>query len=333
MPRRKADQSGGKGQMAKSKGPKRPRTGQVPMMEAAVPSASQSLVDIPQPTIDYAKLATEILKQQAVQQGANADIPTPQSQAMSIRVRWQQKLTNLVTQIFEGEPAGTLHNPNMLGISITDGIPLGASTPSKIKTIIWANEFIDLRCLLLHQEEDPVTLFITPGIINFQHSQKSKTPLSINQWTDAFLVFKCIILQKDPTQAPHLLKYMAFIRELQKLHGDAAWRAYDESFRNLRESVNLPWQKPVEELRGRAVAMSSRNSFGQPFWGKQAGKVGGVKFCYAYNQGNKCKTTPCPFTHICQNCKGQHPKIKCKAGDKTEYGSHTSNTSKGRQVK
>lgn len=85
MPRRKADQSGGKGQMAKSKGPKRPRTGQVPMMEAAVPSASQSLVDLPQPTIDYAKLATEILKQQAVQQGANAEIPTPQSQAMSIR--------------------------------------------------------------------------------------------------------------------------------------------------------------------------------------------------------------------------------------------------------
>ncbi|XP_062598861.1 uncharacterized protein LOC134260311 [Saccostrea cucullata] len=204
---------------------------------------------------------------------------------------------------------------------------------NKIKSKIWSNEFIDLRSLLTHQEEDPVTLLITPGVINLQHSQKSKTPLSINQWTDAFLVFTCIVIQQKPTEAPHLLKYMSFIRELQKLHGDSAWRSYDESFRKLKETVDLPWQKPVEELRGKSLAVSTKQSNGQPFRGKQVGRIGGVRFCFAYNQGNKCKSTPCPFTHICQACRGNHPKIKCKSTEKSEHDRTSPNPSKGKQTK
>lgn len=118
------------------------------------------------------------------------------------------KKNQLVGKIFEGEPVGTAsnHSTGSNCISITDGIPLGAAVSSKIKSKIWSNEFVDLRCLLSHQQEDPVTLLITPGVINLQHCQKLKSPLSINQWTDAFLVFICIVLQKNPTEAPHLLK-------------------------------------------------------------------------------------------------------------------------------
>jgi hypothetical protein len=118
-------------------------------------------------------------------------------------------VASLVSQIFGGELAGASTNQDRLGISITSGISLGAITPSKMKSNIWANEYVDLRSLLQHQKEDPVTLLITPGVINLQHAQKSKKPISIHQWTDAFLVFICIMLDKQPAEAPHLLKYLS----------------------------------------------------------------------------------------------------------------------------
>lgn len=123
-------------------------------------------------------------------------------------------------------------------------------------------------------------LLVSFGVINLQHTSKSKTPLSINQWTYAFLVFTCINIQKKTELAHHLLKYMSFVKEMHKLHGDSAWRSSDESFRRLRESVDLPCQKPVEELREKAVALSEKQSFGQPFRGKQttAGRTGGKDF-------------------------------------------------------
>ena len=153
-----------------------------------------------------------------------------------------------------------------------------------------------------------MTLVISPGMINLQQNTKTKNPLSINQWTDAFLVFICIKIEKEPSEAPHLLKYLSFVRELHRLHGDSAWRAYDESFRKLKETTELPWQKPIEELRGKCITLKPTSQISQPFRSKQAGRT---KFCYAFNQGDKCKVNPCSFAHICQVCRGQHPKYKC----------------------
>lgn len=221
-------------------------------------SAKKARVDI-----DYQQLAAEIIRQQQANaamhmhdstateiasdsqssqasrtQVANATIPhsdqSHESETSAVSEQGTSStVSDLINKVFEGEPAGTANNVKQSSecIQITDGIPLGASISVKIKSKIWSNEYIDIRCLLSHQEEDPVTLLVSPGIINLQHTSKSKTPLSINQWTDAFLVFTCITIQKKPELAPHLLKYMSFVREMHKLHGDSAWRSYDESFR------------------------------------------------------------------------------------------------------
>lgn len=159
----------------------------------------------------------------------------------------------VVSQLLEntGEPVGTnngFNNSDNL-ISVTEGIPLGSTIPQKIKAKIWSNEFFDLRVLLSHQDEEPLTLCITPGVINVQHSLKSKTPMFISQWTDAFLIFINTRIQKHPSETPHLLKYVSFIREMQRLHGDVSWRTYDESFRKLRESFAVDWQKPFRRIK------------------------------------------------------------------------------------
>ena len=45
--------------------------------------------------------------------------------------------------------------------------------------------------------------------------------------------------------------------------------------------------------------------------GKQKLKVktaANQPICFAYNNGQPCKQTPCNFAHVCQLCEGPHPK-------------------------
>ena len=49
-------------------------------------------------------------------------------------------------------------------------------------------------------------------------------------------------------EAHSLLKYGHMIREMQYLHVDNAFRQYDEQFRKLKETINVPWQIPVQEF-------------------------------------------------------------------------------------
>lgn len=67
-----------------------------------------------------------------------------------------------------------------------------------------------------------------------------------------------------------------FVKEMHNKH--SAWRSYYESFRRLRESVDLPWQKPVEELRERQLLCIQNKTLGSPFVGSRhlQGDLGGL---------------------------------------------------------
>lgn len=67
-----------------------------------------------------------------------------------------------------------------------------------------------------------------------------------------------------------------FLKEMHNKH--SAWRSYYESFRRLRESVDLPWQKPVEELRERQLLCIQNKTSGSPFVGSRhlQGDLGGL---------------------------------------------------------
>lgn len=241
---------------------------------------------------------------------------------------------NLEASVIEGTCNEVQSQKPSYYLSISDGIPVGALVPVKVKNKIWANDYVDLRSLLPKHEQDPFTLTVKSVSINVQHNAKAKTPLSVHQWTDAFLIFTCIYLEKFLLEALYLLKYLSFVREMRKLHGESAWRNYDESFRHLKENSNLPWQKPVEELRIKAIAansLASKTTF-QPFRGKQANRSF-VKFCFAFNQGEKCKQFPCHFTNLCRSCRGNHPRIRCKTDRKSDKTTRSSNPSLGRALK
>jgi hypothetical protein len=228
-------------------------------------------------------------------------------------------LGELIDKVFAGEPArSTVHS--ISAATVSDGIPLGASVSSKIKSKIWNNEFIDFRSLQ-NTREEPLSVSISTGVIQLHQSPKFKSPISIAQWTDAFLVFAAIYIEKHPAEAPNLLKYGHMIRELQQLHGDNAFRSYDEQFRKLKENVNVPWQQPNQELRLKAATLSKalppKQSQTQPFR---------IRYCFQYNRGERCGKNPCPFRHSCIQCKGNHPKSKCTESFKSGRQSTQSKT-------
>uniref|UniRef100_A0A8W8NJ74 C3H1-type domain-containing protein n=1 Tax=Magallana gigas TaxID=29159 RepID=A0A8W8NJ74_MAGGI len=269
--------------------------------------------------IDYQRLAQEIVKLQNPNSDASSSTVVPLENAACATY------ANTVNEL----PAPTTTSSSMQDnpiLSVVSQLLENTDEPvGTNKGLFNADNLISVT-----EDEEPLTLCITPGVINVQHSLKSKTPMFISQWTDAFLIFINIRIQKHPSEAPHLLKYMSFIREMQRLHGDVAWRTYDESFRKLRESLAVDWQKPIEELRGKCIAMSNKQNFGQPFRGKQPGKV---RFCFAYNQGGKCKLFPCPYSHSCQLCNGNHPKHKCSSSTQRTREARNYNSSKLGQTK
>jgi hypothetical protein len=212
----------------------------------------------------------------------------------------------VIDAIFLGESTKSQVQKVDQGI-VTEGIPLEASISHKTKSKIWAGEFIDFRSLLTSRE-DPYQLTVSSGVINLHQDPKFKHPISIAQWTDAFLVFAAVYQEKFPAEAPHLLKYCHTIRELQRLHGDTAFRTYDEQFRRLKETRDISWRHSLSELRLKAVTMpkmSPPKTQNQPF-----------RFCFQYNKG-QCTRDNCRFKHSCMQCKGNHPKSKCRVLQKT----------------
>lgn len=258
---------------------------------------------------------TMVIQQQCVQNQSDTNVHVHSmarqqtTASTSNDTQPQQNIADLVSALLQQEGSGEPATVNLKNvIELSDGIPLGAATSHRLKAKIWANQFIDLG-LLLQRQEDPISLNISSGsVIVQQGSSKPKLPMSIQQWTDAFLIFMGIFIEKYPEQAPHLLKYCYFIREMNKMLGDKAWRIYDENFRMLKETVDLPWQKPVEELRIKAA--SSNYQMQQPFRANTGGRP--IRFCYAFNNGEQCTRNPCSFAHRCQSCSGSHARANCR---------------------
>lgn len=81
---------------------------------------------------------------------------------------------------------------------------------------------------------------------------------------------------------------------MSTLHEESAWRNYDESFRHLKENSNLPWQKPVKELRIKQSLL------------------------FFIFLSPRSKVYSCHFTHLCHSCKGNHLRISCKTDQKSD---------------
>lgn len=131
-----------------------------------------------------------------------------------------------------------------------------------------------------------------------------------------------IFIEQKPQNSPHLLKFGSVIRKIAANNWDAAWRYYDENFRKLRQSNNLPWQTTLSEFLVSACTIHrAKQQFRSSFRNK-SDKFS--KFCFNFNNGSKCRSYP--FSHL--SCRESHPRVKCpkrKANFTAKFGKQIAN--------
>ena len=99
-------------------------------------------------------------------------------------------------------------------------LPLGATVPPKVKTQIWACDFVELGKLESAPAEAPMAITIANG--SSQHTVSISSPSqeakisNIDQWTDLFLIYTALLTEHYPLEAPHLMKYCSVVRSLAK---------------------------------------------------------------------------------------------------------------------
>lgn len=302
-------------------------------------SSSLSSVHMPQP-MDSATAGAQLLPSPSESLMASSttgphSVPsTSESQpsgGTSSQFACRNDFTSFLQQLFSGESGASSQELSNSTLSINDGIPLGANIAGRLKQKIWPDQFIEFKSLLPNNKETTVSIQIDQNSLSFSNaaSAKNQNLISIDQWTTAFFNFMAIYIEKKPQDAPHLLKYGSVIREIAANNGDAAWRYYDENFRKLRQSNNLPWQTTLSEL---LVSACTIHRAKQPFRSSFRNKSDKFsKFCFNFNNGTKCRSYPCPFSHLCQSCRESHPRVKCpkrKSDSTAKLGKQITNNNK-----
>ena len=193
------------------------------------------------------------------------------------------------------------------------GDSLGMLTPENLQTKIKQNEYVNLALLLKgtvdakEAQQETLLGIDERGNIVTKPRQSNEKIVSIEQWTDAFLIYSSIYLSAHPEQSQDMLQYMFVIREAARKHGGFQWRTYDEQFRLRQSSLFMPWSKINADLWLRCFSGSYR----PPMKTDLSMQTKTPPPCIDFNKGY-CQFKNCRFPHICSTCSSpQHGRWRC----------------------
>lgn len=213
--------------------------------------------------------------------------------------------TTSTTNLASGTSAGfCFSQPSQYIINVSDGI--GDNVSNSIKTKIMAGEYIDLAILLTNSNatnmQDQQKIAFVNGELILQPKQNTPKITTIENWTDAFIIFMNIYCSIHVEKFPQLLKYLYTIR-LGAKRSAFGWKSYDEQFRlRLATNPTLSWANIDQELW--LLYMHGNG-------GNQPTGINKVLRCYAYNYNGQCVNQNCKYSHSCLRCFGQHPVMNC----------------------
>ena len=124
-------------------------------------------------------------------------------------------------------------------VFLSAGLPIDSQISAKIKEKIWNEEFVDFGSLLSNPGQDKYQISVqnsaagNPASFCLEPVARPKKIISIDVWQEAFHIFVVVYTQRNPHEAPSLMKYGQIIRDLA-IRGQN-WRFYNENFRHLRE--------------------------------------------------------------------------------------------------
>ena len=241
-------------------------------------------------------------------------MPKRRNQNLSLREAVEGKRARTATSQDHGsqsqEPGSQDHRPEDKGTEINlldsrqvqcSGSFISAHVSLSTKQKIWSNEYIEFKTLLKQSPEDQKQKiqFVNGEFLLTPKDNVTRMSESIEPWSNAFIIFMSIYVEKYPDETHNLLQNFHNIRlAAVKFSG---WSNYDRQFR-LKKSVStgISWQSIDPELWMLSM---------QPLVGNSHLSVG--KPCFAFNHRGFCLENSCKYTHICLKCQGQHPSIYC----------------------
>ena len=179
-----------------------------------------------------------------------------------------------------------------------------------------------------------------------QHKRPRRGPITdILVWTECFaLMVEILVCSAHPSKVSQLMSYQSIIVRAQRTFSGEGWVTYDTCFRRKAAALkSLDWGVVDftlynETFTGRAKALSrckycssehhtsvdcvyapeSSNNpaaarpsrYPQPQDSNGRGEI-----CNLYNSrlGNRCRFSPCRFSHYCAICRGAHPLSECRS--------------------
>ena len=228
-----------------------------------------------------------------------------QSNAKSIQDSVNSHLSQLVGQDAFQAPGKYIPNDLPIDLKVTD----------KVKNMIWSNQYIDISILLDPSLEcdndsnfDVVGHFGEPLMV--APKKAKSTILNLGQWCSAFSVFMDVYCQKYPSELSALFTYMNTIKKLA--HRSVNYIMYDQEFRYLRQTQNMPWnvthsglwlecRDPENSLKSQRNQKGRSFQNNKPSQSNQGGKKSNhpTTYCFRYHSYGKCGRPSCNFKHYC----------------------------------
>lgn len=222
--------------------------------------------------------------------------------------------------------------------------PVSGHIPQKIKEKVWRGEYIHFGLLLKTAKElaaDPMLdgdLVLKGGTLTVIN-KKSDSIHNIHTWTNAFIIYMDILLDKWPGKAKEYLKYMHNIR-LAATRNANGWVAYDEQFRLKKVrfpssswglidqelwivhvathySTNLPASASSSGYESRQFNVHVGQNTGNNQSTFQSRTGGGFQRvrqrCFRFQEDRCTFGKKCKFEHKCSKCGSvTHGAVRCR---------------------
>lgn len=197
--------------------------------------------------------------------------------------------------------------PNMLpNINETD-----IFISQTVKEKIWQFQYIDLS--IMHKsnfssqfdKQSYLGLNEDGRLITQTNLSKKKTIINIETWTDAFLAYSQVLIQRHPMKASQLFGYIVIIRGAAADSTIEKWYMYDQQFRlRVARNPTKNWNIIDSQLWLQIMAIASTNT--------HTTQQPRINKCYDFNFKGVCSRNGCWFSHTCLKCSLNHPSIRCR---------------------
>lgn len=201
------------------------------------------------------------------------------------------------------------------------------SIPKRVHDRMLRWEYVDMADFLPRSALDRSTseletekLVVLPG---FEVSQTRKKPVAnIVMWVQCFAKYTAAMAKHFPDCTPGFMSHMLTVMKAFSEVEEPAWRLYDEAYREKMASTgNRAWLGMDVALYQELCGSRPRRKLVEPAVdskgpSRSLGKKrpsGGQKslVCWQFNDGDCSFGKACKFPHVCEVCRGNHPKYRC----------------------